>query len=291
MKFQVVNDDIRLDNFLAEALNTSRSQVTKMIKNKEVLVNGKIVKPGFLLKSKDYVVVNHADLDDTLPEKMELDIVYEDDDVLVVNKANGVVVHPGAGNHHGTLVNGLLYHTKLSNINGLERPGIVHRIDAYTTGLLMVAKNNKAHEILADELANKKTYRKYIALVWGVILNDTGEIDAPIGRSKNDRKKMAVRTDGKKAITHFRVLKRFEKATLIELKLETGRTHQIRVHMDYIGHPVVNDPVYGNKKLFDDTGQCLHAKEIGFTHPKTGEYMHFDSILPDCFLNIMHKFE
>lgn len=291
MKFQVANDDIRLDNFLAEALNTSRSQVTKMIKNKEVLVNGKIVKPGFLLKSKDYVVVNHALLDDTLPEKMDIDIVYEDDDVLVVNKANGVVVHPGAGNHHGTLVNGLLYHTKLSNINGLERPGIVHRIDAYTTGLLMVAKNNKAHEILAEELANKKTYRKYIALVWGVILNDTGEIDAPIGRSKNDRKKMAVRADGKKAITHFRVLKRFEKATLIELKLETGRTHQIRVHMDYIGHPVVNDPVYGNKKLFDDTGQCLHAKEIGFTHPKTGEYMHFDSILPDCFLNIMHKFE
>lgn len=291
MKYQVVNDDIRLDNFLAEALNTSRSQVTKMIKNKEVLVNGKIVKPGFLLKSKDEVVVNHTLLDNTLPEKMELDIVYEDDDVLVVNKANGVVVHPGAGNHHGTLVNGLLYHTKLSNINGLERPGIVHRIDAYTTGLLMVAKNNKAHEILAEELANKKTYRKYIALVWGVIPNDTGEIDAPIGRSKNDRKKMAVRADGKKAITHFRVLKRFEKATLIELKLETGRTHQIRVHMDYIGYPVVNDPVYGNKKLFDDTGQCLHAKEIGFTHPKTGEYMQFDSTLPDCFLNIMHKFE
>lgn len=291
MKYQVVNDDIRLDNFLAEALNTSRSQVTKMIKNKEVLVNGKIVKPGFLLKSKDEVVVNHALLDNTLPEKMDIDIVYEDDDVLVVNKANGVVVHPGAGNHHGTLVNGLLYHTKLSNINGLERPGIVHRIDAYTTGLLMVAKNNKAHEILADELANKKTYRKYIALVWGVIPNDTGEIDAPIGRSKNDRKKMAVRADGKKAITHFRVLKRFEKATLIELKLETGRTHQIRVHMDYIGYPVVNDPVYGNKKLFDDTGQCLHAKEIGFTHPKTGEYMQFDSTLPDCFLNIMHKFE
>ena len=219
MKYQVVNDDIRLDNFLAEALNTSRSQVTKMIKNKEVLVNGKIVKPGFLLKSKDEVVVNHALLDNTLPEKMDIDIVYEDDDVLVVNKANGVVVHPGAGNHHGTLVNGLLYHTKLSNINGLERPGIVHRIDAYTTGLLMVAKNNKAHEILADELANKKTYRKYIALVWGVIPNDTGEIDAPIGRSKNDRKKMAVRADGKKAITHFRVLKRFEKATLKELKL------------------------------------------------------------------------
>ena len=281
MKFQVVNDDIRLDNFLAEALNTSRSQVTKMIKNKEVLVNGKIVKPGFLLKSKDYVVVNHADLDDTLPEKMELDIVYEDDDVLVVNKANGVVVHPGAGNHHGTLVNGLLYHTKLSNINGLERPGIVHRIDAYTTGLLMVAKNNKAHEILADELANKKTYRKYIALVWGVILNDTGEIDAPIGRSKNDRKKMAVRADGKKAITHFRVLKRFEKATLIELKLETGRTHQIRVHMKAMGHPIYGDTLYGET---DDSGlisrQALHAYKLKFQSPRTKDELALTAKLP-----------
>ena len=189
------------------------------------------------------------------------------------------------------MVNGLLYHTKLSDVNGEVRPGIVHRIDAYTTGLLMVAKNNKVHEILAEELAKKKTYRKYVALVWGVIESDTGEIDAPIGRSNSDRKKMAIRADGKEAITHFKVLKRYDKATLIELRLETGRTHQIRVHMDYIGHPLVNDPVYGNRKLFDETGQCLHAKELGFVHPTTGKYMQFDSELPECFTNILKKFE
>ena len=291
MKYQVNQNDIRLDNFLAETLEISRSQVTKMIKAKEILVNEKIVKPGFLLKENDIITVNHVSEDGVKPEKMDLDIVYEDDDVLVINKANGVVVHPGAGNHSGTLVNGLLYHTKLSDVNGEVRPGIVHRIDAYTTGLLMVAKNNKAHEILAEELAEKKTYRKYVALVWGVIESDTGEIDAPIGRSKSDRKKMAIRADGKEAITHFKVLKRYEKATLIELRLETGRTHQIRVHMDYIGHPLVNDPVYGNRKLFDETGQCLHAKELGFVHPTTGKYMQFDSELPECFTNILKKFE
>ena len=291
MKYQVNQNDIRLDNFLAETLEISRSQVTKMIKAKEILVNEKIVKPGFLLKESDIITLNHVSEDGVKPEKMDLDIVYEDDDVLVINKANGVVVHPGAGNHSGTLVNGLLYHTKLSDVNGEVRPGIVHRIDAYTTGLLMVAKNNKAHEILAEKLAEKKTYRKYVALVWGVIESDTGEIDAPIGRSKSDRKKMAIRADGKEAITHFKVLKRYEKATLIELRLETGRTHQIRVHMDYIGHPLVNDPVYGNRKLFDETGQCLHAKELGFVHPTTGKYMQFDSELPECFTNILKKFE
>ena len=291
MEYQVNQNDIRLDNFLTDVLEVSRSQITKMIKAKEVLVNGKNVKPGFMLKENDTVIVNHVDEDGVKPEKMDLDIVYEDDDVIVVNKANGVVVHPGAGNHSGTLVNGLLYHTKLSDINGEVRPGIVHRIDAYTTGLLMIAKNNRTHEILAEELAEKKTYRKYVALVWGVIESDSGEIDAPIGRSKNDRKKMAIRADGKEAITHFKVLKRYEKATLIELRLETGRTHQIRVHMNYIGHPVVNDPVYGNRKLFDETGQCLHAKELGFVHPTTGEYMQFDSELPECFINILKKFE
>ena len=291
MKYQVNQNDIRLDNFLAEVLEVSRSQITKMIKAKEVLVNDKLVKPGFMLKEDDVITVNHVEDDGVKPEKMDLDIVYEDEDVIVVNKANGVVVHPGAGNHSGTLVNGLLYHTKLSDINGEVRPGIVHRIGAYTTGLLMIAKNNKAHEILAEELALKKTYRKYVALVWGVIESDTGEIDAPIGRSKNDRKKMAIRADGKEAVTHFKVLKRYEKVTLVELKLETGRTHQIRVHMNYIGHPVVNDPVYGNRKLFDDTGQCLHAKELGFVHPTTGEYMQFDSELPECFTNILKNFE
>ncbi len=291
MKYQVKENDIRLDIFLTDVLDVSRSQVTKMIKANEILVNDKIVKAGFMLKNGDEVTVNHTEVEGVVPEKMDLDIVYEDDDVIVVNKANGVVVHPGAGNHSGTLVNGLLYHTKLSDVNGDERPGIVHRIDAYTTGLLMVAKNNKAHEILAEELALKKTYRKYVALVWGVITSDSGEIDAPIGRSNNDRKKMSIRADGKEAVTHFKVLKRYEKATLIELRLETGRTHQIRVHMDYIGHPVVNDPVYGNRKLFDDSGQCLHAKELGFVHPRTGEYMQFDSELPECFLNILKKFE
>lgn len=291
MKCQVKQGNVRLDNYLSLVLEVSRSQVTKMIKAKEILVNGNIVKPGFILSEDDILEINHVEEDGVKAEKMDLDIVYEDDDVMVVNKANGVVVHPGAGNHSGTLVNGLLYHTKLSDLNGDVRPGIVHRIDAYTTGLLMIAKNNKAHEILAKELAEKKTYRKYVALVWGVIDSDTGEIDAPIGRSKSDRKKMAVRADGKEAITYFKVLKRFDKATLIELRLETGRTHQIRVHMNYIGHPVVNDPVYGNRKLFDNTGQCLHAKELGFIHPKTGKYMQFDSELPDCFLNILKKFE
>ena len=212
---------------------------------------------------------------------------------MVVNKPNGMVVHPAVGNNHGTLVNALLYYSKnLSNINGEFRPGIVHRIDAYTTGLLMVAKNNKAHEILADELSKKETTRRYIALVWGVIKEDTATIDAPIGRDNNDRKKMAVTSiNSKDAITHLKVLKRFKDATLIELQLETGRTHQIRVHMNYINHPVVNDPVYGRRKLIDETGQCLHAFQIGFNHPKTNKYMEFKCELPECFKNILNVFE
>ncbi len=292
MRYQVDEEDIRLDSYLTKKTSESRSQVVKMIKSDEVLVNGKVTKAGYILKKDDIIEVNHLKKDESiLPEEMDLDIVYEDDDVIVVNKANGVVVHPAPGNYHGTLVNGLLYHTKLSDLNGEVRPGIVHRIDAYTTGLLMVAKNNKAHEFLAGELSSKKAYRKYIALVWGNIKNDSGTIDAPIGRSLTDRKKMAVLATGKPAITHFKVLKRFKDATLIELRLETGRTHQIRVHMEYIGHPVVNDPVYGNRKLVDDSGQCLHAKTLGFVHPKTLKYMEFDSELPECFLNVLNKFE
>ena len=291
MKYQS-DEEIRLDNYLTKELDESRSQVSKIIKNGEVLVNEKPVKAGYILKKGDIIEVNHEPLDDSIvPEKIDLDIVYEDDDVIVINKANGVVVHPAPGNYHGTLVNGLLYHTKLSDLNGEVRPGIVHRIDAYTTGLLMIAKNNKAHEFLAKELAEKKTYRKYVALVWGNIKNDSGTIDAPIGRSLSDRKKMAVLAGGKEAITHFKVLKRYGEVTLIELKLETGRTHQIRVHMDYIGQPVVNDPVYGNRRLIDDTGQCLHAKTLGFIHPKTLKYMEFESKLPDCFLNILNLFQ
>ncbi len=292
MQYKVENNNIRLDSFLTGVMKESRSQITKMIKNKEVLVNNKPEKAGFLVKEGDVITVNHKEEDtDIYPEKMDLDIIYEDDDVIVVNKENGMVVHPAVGNYNHTLVNGLLYHTKLSDKNGTVRPGIVHRIDAYTTGLLMIAKNNKAHEALAKQLEEKTTTRKYIALVWGVIPNDTGEIDAPIGRSENDRKKMAINPHGKKAITHFKVLKRYKNATLIELKLETGRTHQIRVHMAYIGHPVVNDNVYSKRKIIDNTGQCLHAKTLGFIHPVTKKYMEFTSELPKCFTNILKQFE
>ena len=292
MKLEVNISGERLDTYLSNNIDLSRSQISKLIKNKNILVNGKNVKNGYTIKEGDIIEVNYEEeILDVIPEKMDLDIVYEDDDVIVVNKANGVVVHPAVGNNHGTLVNGLMYHSNsLSNNNGEFRPGIVHRIDAYTTGLLMVAKNNKAHEILAKQLEEKTITRVYHALVWGVIENDTGTIDAPIGRDSKERKKMAV-TDinSKKAITHFKVLERYKNATLIELKLETGRTHQIRVHMNYIGHPVVNDPVYGRKKIIDESGQCLHAKTLGFIHPTKNEYVEFTSELPECFINILEK--
>lgn len=288
-------ESVRIDTYLIDKLNFSRSKIQKMIKNDYILVNNKPVKNSYLLKEND--IINVTDYEeapqDVVAEDMDLDIVYEDDDVMVINKANGVVVHPAIGNFNHTLVNGLMYHSKkLSDINGEFRPGIVHRIDAYTTGLLMIAKNNEAHEFLAKQLEDKTTTRKYIALVWGVIKTDTATIDAPIGRDKLDRKKMAVTLENSKnAITHLKVLKRYKNATLIELKLETGRTHQIRVHMNYINHPVVNDPVYGKRKIIDDTGQCLHAKTLGFIHPKTKKYMEFDSELPECFINILNKFE
>ena len=286
--------DIRIDQYLTEKLDYSRSKIEKLIKNKDILVNGKDIKKSYLLKEDDVITINENVEDEIKiePKKMDLDIVYEDDDLLVVNKANGVVVHPAPGNYSHTLVNGLMYHSKLSSINGEFRPGIVHRIDAYTTGLLMVAKNDRAHMILAKQLEEKTIYRKYIALVWGVINTDTGTIDAPIGRDLKDRKKMAVTdVNAKEAITHFKVIERYSNATLIELKLETGRTHQIRVHMSYIGYPIVNDPVYGRRKIIDETGQCLHAASLGFVHPTTNEYMQFESPLPDCFTNILDTFK
>ena len=286
----VENGNIRVDIYLSKLLDVSRSKISKS----DIIVNGKKVKSSYIVKENDIIEIPELIEEEIKaePEKMDLDIVYEDDDVIVVNKENGMVVHPAIGNTKHTLVNGLLYHSKeLSKNNGEFRPGIVHRIDAYTTGLLMVAKNDKAHDFLAKQLSEKTTHRKYIALVWGVINNDTGTIDAPIGRDINDRKKMSITVNGKEAITHFKVLKRYKDATLIELKLETGRTHQIRVHMNYIGHPVVNDPVYGKRKLIDNTGQCLHAKELGFIHPKTKKYMEFSSELPECFINILNKFE
>ncbi|MBE6138939.1 MAG: RluA family pseudouridine synthase [Firmicutes bacterium] len=293
----VVSEDknIRIDTYLSNELDYSRSKISKMISDETILVNGKSVKNSYSLKKDDVITVGEYVEEEmnVEPENIPLDIVYEDEDVMVVNKPNGMVVHPAVGNNHGTLVNALLYYSKnLSNINGEFRPGIVHRIDAYTTGLLMVAKNNKSHEILAKELSKKETTRRYIALVWGVIKEDTATIDAPIGRDNNDRKKMAVTSiNSKDAITHLKVLKRFKDATLIELQLETGRTHQIRVHMNYINHPVVNDPVYGRRKLIDDSGQCLHAFQIGFNHPTTNKYMEFKCELPECFKNILSIFE
>ena len=285
----------RVDSYLMNNTEYTRSKIQKMLKNGNITINNKLVKNSYNVKNGDIIEINELIQEEmsAVPEEMDLDIVYEDNDIIVVNKDNGVVVHPAIGNNHGTLVNGLLYHSKsLSSINGEFRPGIVHRIDAYTTGLLMVAKNDYAHEFLAQQLSNKTTTRKYWALVWGVINHDTGTIDAPIGRDANDRKKMAVTdVNGKEAITHFKVLERYKDATLIELVLETGRTHQIRVHMQYIGYPIVNDPVYGRKKIIDDSGQCLHAKTLGFIHPTTKEYMEFDSELPTCFLNILNKFK
>ena len=293
-KIVVDNDSDRLDSYLSDALDISRSKVSKMIKDNLVLVNGKKCKSSQKVLFND--IIEYEIVFDEMKveaEDIPLDIVYEDDDVIVVNKSNGMVVHPAVGNKKGTLVNALMHHSKnLSSINGEFRPGIVHRIDADTTGLLMVAKNDYAHEFLSKQLQEKTITRKYVALVWGVIPNDTGVIDAPIMRDKNDRKKMAVGThNSKDAITHFKVLERYSRATLIELKLETGRTHQIRVHMNYIGYPVVNDPVYGRRKIIDKTGQCLHAKTLGFIHPKTKEYMEFESPLPECFLNILNKFK
>ncbi len=293
----VIEEDLneRIDSYLSKSTDYSRSKIVKMLDAESILVNDKKVKNSYTLKLGDVITIGEYIEEEMSiePENIPLDIVYEDEDVMIVNKPNGMVVHPAIGNNHGTLVNALLYHSKsLSDINGEFRPGIVHRIDADTTGLLMVAKNNKAHEILADELSKKETTRKYVALVWGVIKEDTATIDAPIGRDSNDRKKMAVTSiNSKDAVTHLRVLKRFKDATLIELQLETGRTHQIRVHMNYIEHPVVNDPVYGRRKLIDETGQCLHAKTIGFIHPKTNKYMEFTSELPECFTNILNMFE
>lgn len=298
MKEVVVNEleeSVRIDSYLSkrEDLDMTRAKVQKLIDENLILVNGKTVKNSYKVQENDKIEIGELKEEtDIVKENIELDIVYEDNDVIVVNKKSGMVVHPAPGNYSGTLVNALLYHSEnLSKINGEFRPGIVHRIDKDTSGLLLVAKNDKAHNDLAEQLKNKTINRKYIALVDGIINHDTGTIDAPIGRDNNDRKKMMVTSDNSKdAITHFRVLERYKNATLIECKLETGRTHQIRVHMSYIGHPVVNDPVY-NKKKSDEYGQLLHAKTIGFIHPTTKEYMEFNSELPDEFIKRLEKYK
>jgi len=287
------NENMRIDNFLALKTDISRSQIQSLIKDGNVLVNGKVEKSSYKTKVNDEITYEYILKENHLnPENIALDIVYEDEDILVINKPNGLVVHPAPGNYEHTLANALAYYSKdLSNINGEFRPGIVHRIDAYTTGLLVVAKNNKAHEFLASELSEKRIKRTYLALVWGVIKEDSGTIDAPIGRDTKDRKKMAVVANGKSAITHFKVLERYANATLLEIELETGRTHQIRVHMNYINHPVVNDPVYGNYKTLDNTGQMLHAKKLELVHPKTKKVMIFEAGEPKEFKNILNEFK
>jgi 23S rRNA pseudouridine1911/1915/1917 synthase len=292
-KFLVNKDDEnqRLDNYLALNTDISRSKIQSLIKEEKILVNNYLEKNSYLVRENDEITLEYVETENHLkPEKMALNIVYEDNDIIVINKPNGLVVHPAPGNYEHTLANGLAYYSnRLSDINGEFRPGIVHRIDAYTTGLLVVAKNNKAHEVLALELAKKEVKRTYLALVWGVITEDSGTIDAPIGRDPSDRKKMAINPKGKEAITHFKVLERFKKATLLEVYLDTGRTHQIRVHMDYIKHPIVNDPVYGKRELIDETGQCLHAMKLELIHPTTKEKMEFTCDAPECFKNILEK--
>ena len=291
----IENDGIRIDKYLALSTDYSRSKIQKMIDGEMLLVNNKVVKSSYVVSLGDVITLNIVEEDSRiLPENIPLDIIYEDDYLLVVNKPSGMVVHPAVGNYSKTLVNALMYHVNhLSTVNGSIRPGIVHRIDADTSGLLLVAKNDMVHNDLALQISKKTVSRKYIALVHGVIAEDTATIDAPIGRDPNDRKKMAVVADNSKdAVTHIRVLERYKKATLIECVLETGRTHQIRVHLNYIGHPVVNDPVYGHKKLDDpDFGQMLHAKEIGFVHPITKEEMHFSVDAPKEFYQILEKYK
>lgn len=283
---------IRIDKFLSELdEELSRSTIKKLIDQNLVLVNGQAVKASHKIKSGDVIEITEYSLADSevVPMKMDLDIVYEDDDLLIVNKPSGMVVHPAPGHYQDTLVNGLMYHiNSLSDVNGELRPGIVHRIDKDTSGLLMVAKNNKAHMILAEELKSKKTKREYIALVEGIIKNKTGKINAPIGRSKTNRLKMDVISGGKPAVTYFEVLETFADKTLIKCVLETGRTHQIRVHLAYIGYPVAGDYIYGSEQN-NDFGQFLHAKTIGFTHPTTKEYMEFESELPAEFQDILNK--
>lgn len=282
----------RIDKVLAHQFNQfSRSHLQKWIVDGNVRVNGQPVKPKYKLAVGDQVVIEPEAPQkvDLTPEKIPLDIVYEDDDVIVVNKPQGMVVHPAPGHPDHTLVNALLYHSPLSTINGEFRPGIVHRIDKDTSGLLMVAKNDLAHRLLAAQLKAKTNQREYVALVHGVIKQDAGTIDAPIGRSKKDRKKQAVVSDGRHAVTHFKVLRRFRHYTLVSCRLETGRTHQIRVHMKSIGHPLAGDPLYGPRKTLPGRGQYLHARLLGFKHPRTGKDLVFTAPLPEYFQQMLDK--
>lgn len=287
---EVEDFGIRIDKFLAERVDLTRSALQKLIENGMVTISGKPINKNHIIKTGDIIYVNipEPEFSSIEPEDISLNIIYEDSAIIVVNKQKGMVVHPAPGNYSGTLVNALLYHCggSLSGINGVIRPGIVHRIDKDTSGLLIVAKTDAAHVNLALQIQAHTFERIYHAVVIGNLKNDSGTINAPIGRHKTDRKKMAVTTDGRSAVTHYKVIERFNKFTYVELKLETGRTHQIRVHMASVGHPVLGDTVYGTASNMV-SGQCLHAKTLGIKHPETDEYMVFDSELPEYFMKIL----
>lgn len=287
---------IRIDKFIAENnSDLTRSAVQGLIEQNKILVNGQFVSKNYKLKHSDCITVEipEPQIMDAVPENIPLDIVYEDNDLLVVNKPKGMVVHPAHGNYTGTLVNALLYHCgdSLSGINGVIRPGIVHRIDKNTSGLLIVAKNDKSHLHLAEQIKAHSFTREYEAVASGHFKEIEGTINAPIGRHKTDRKKMCVTSENSRnAVTHYNVIKQYGGYAHIKLRLETGRTHQIRVHLAYIGHAVLGDDVYGKAYKGID-GQCLHARKIGFIHPSTNEYMEFTSELPDYFVSILNKLE
>lgn len=285
----------RLDVYLSEQLgDMSRSYIQKIIKDKKVEVNGKIEKAKYLVKEDDSIKIEipAPKLLEVIPQNIPIDIVYEDDDVLIVNKPQDMVVHPAPGNYDNTLVNAILYHCKdkLSSINGVIRPGIVHRIDKDTSGLLMIAKNNNSHNSLAEQLKDHSITREYEFICHGVVKEDKITVDKPIGRNPKDRLKMAVVKDGKRAVTHFEVVERFENFTHMRARLETGRTHQIRVHALSINHPLLGDPIYGAKNTkLKLNGQTLHAKKLGFIHPRSKEYIEFNSELPEYFKDIIKK--
>ena len=294
MKLKVNEDGIRLDKYIAINTEYSREYISKMLDEGFILVNGKVLKPSYKVKENDEIEIDESYKEETdiVPTKMDLDIVYEDNDIMVINKPSGLTVHPGSGNYTNTLVNGLMYYTKnLSDVGGEERPGIVHRIDKDTSGLLLIAKNNKAHNILSEDFKDKRVKRKYIALVNGIFPHNTATIDAPIGRDKLNRQKMTVTEENSKnAVTHLTVLKRYKKHTLISLLLETGRTHQIRVHMEYIGYPIYNDPVY-SKNQATEFGQFLHSAEMDLIHPITKKEMHFEAPLPEYFQEFINELQ
>lgn len=285
-------DGERLDKYISEHSDLSRSYVVSLINENCCLVNEITVKKNYRLKTGDNLKMKIPEIKEPeiIPENIPLDIVYEDDDLLVVNKPKGMVVHPAARHYNGTLVNALIYHCcgTLSGINGMARPGIVHRIDKDTSGLLVVAKSDAAHIGLAHQIKEHSFTRRYEAIVNGGI-SESASVNAPIGRSLVDRKKMTVRMDGRRAVTHYEVIENYGRYTYLRLTLETGRTHQIRVHMAYIGHPVAGDPVYGNGKPEWLCGQCLHAREIGFVHPITQKYMFFTSELPEYFQKMLRN--